>query len=578
MFAPAISGPGALNQLAGTTVLTAADTYTGATTISGGTLVVNGSLGDTSVTVTGGGTLTGTGSIAGPVTVANGGIVNGTGSIAGPFMVDSGGSLNVLSAASFTTSGGSVIGGGPSNGRSSPNNGFGVATISGPGSTWTNTGSLFVGGFVDASGTIHPGTGMLTIADGGKVTTTGGNPEVPDGIGGGAGSIGNAVVTGAGSQLTVAHNFGVGIVGGTGTLTVENGGAVAIDGITGVGLGIDQFLGGSGALNVLSGGTVTTNVSAFLGAGEATGIATVSGAGSTWSINGPLFVGGQPDLQLGPGAGTVNIADGGIVRATGGVTLAPEAGSFGTLNIGAAPGSPPVAPGTLDTPTVTFGDGTGVINFNHTATDYVFAPAISGPGAVNQLAGTTILTAANTYTGATTITGGVLVVDGSLGDTPVVVTSGGTLSGSGSIAGPVTIGSGGKLAGTSSIAGPVTVANGGVIAPGNSIGTLTLGGNYVQDPGSTYEVELGAPGQSDLIAVGGQATLGGRVEATFVGGFTPTLGNSYTILTAGGGILGTYSSVTAPSGVFGTPRCDISLPGAGPRLFVHSGDPRYRAQ
>ena len=116
VFAPAISGPGSVNQLAGTTILTADNTYTGATTISGGTLVVNGSLGDTSVTVKGGGTLTGTGSIAGPVTVANGGIVNGTGSIAGPLMVASGGSLNVLSAGNFTTSGGSIIGGGPSNG------------------------------------------------------------------------------------------------------------------------------------------------------------------------------------------------------------------------------------------------------------------------------------------------------------------------------------------------------------------------------------------------------------------------------------------------------------------------------
>ena len=84
----------------------------------------------------------------------------------------------------------------------------------------------------------------------------------------------------------------------------------------------------------------------------------------------------------------------------------------------------------------------------------------------------------------------------------------------------MTIGSGGKLAGTSSIAGPVTFAA-STIAPGNSIGTLKLGGNFMQDPGSTYEVELGAPGQSDLIAVGGQATLGGRVEATFVGGLPP---------------------------------------------------------
>jgi len=396
-----------------------------------------------------------------------------------------------------------------------------------------------------------PSTGALTVTDGAKLSSVGG-PDLPDGVGAGSGSLGTAVVTGAGSQWTAGQNLVVGFAGGTGTLTVENGGSLAVAAHLGVGLGIDQFLGGTGTLNVLNGGTVTTNLGGIIGGGAATGIATVSGTGSTWTINGPLSAGGAPDLQLGPGAGTVNIADGGIVRATGGVTLAPEAGSFGTLNIGAAPGSPPVAPGTLDTPAVTFGDGTGVINFNHTATNYLFATAISGPGSVNQLAGATILTAANTYTDTTRITGGLLVVDGSLGDTPVMVTSGGTLSGSGSIAGPVTIGSGGKLAGTSSIGGPVTVANGGVVAPGNSIGTLTPGGNYVQDPGSTYEVELGAPGQSDLIAVGGQATLGGRVEASFVGGFTLTLGNSYTILTAGGGILGTYGSVTGPSGAFGT--------------------------
>jgi len=53
----------------------------------------------------------------------------------------------------------------------------------------------------------------------------------------------------------------------------------------------------------------------------------------------------------------------------------------GALNIGAAPGSAPVAPGTLSTPTVLFSDGTGTLNFNHTATNYVFAPAISVSGA-----------------------------------------------------------------------------------------------------------------------------------------------------------------------------------------------------
>ena len=330
------------------------------------------------------------------------------------------GTLTVVDGGTLTTGPNgpfpfSVIGGGgPSDMGMGPpiNGGIGIATISGPGSTWTNTGGLNVGGFLDPNnGTLYPGIGILTIANGARVTSTGGlnaNSGLPDSIGLGAGAVGTAVVTDSGSQWAAAQNLAIGFAGGTGTLTVENGGAVTVDGLLGVGIGIDPFLGGSGTLNVLSGGTVTTNLGGIIGGGDATGIATVSGTGSTWTINGPLFVGGAPDLQLGPGAGTVNVADGGIVRATGGVTLAPEAGSFGTLNIGAAPGSPPVAPGTLDTPTVTFGDGTGAINFNHTATDYVFAPAISGPGAVNQLAGTTILTAADTYTGATTISGGTL--------------------------------------------------------------------------------------------------------------------------------------------------------------------------
>ena len=54
--------------------------------------------------------------------------------------------------------------------------------------------------------------------------------DVPDGIGGGTGAIGNAVVTGAGSQWSIAQNLAIGIVGGTGNLTIENGGAVAVGG------------------------------------------------------------------------------------------------------------------------------------------------------------------------------------------------------------------------------------------------------------------------------------------------------------------------------------------------------------
>ena len=60
----------------------------------------------------------------------------------------------------------------------------------------------------------------------------------------------------------------------------------------------------------------------------------------------------------------------------------------------------------------------------------MFAPTISGSGTVNVLAGTTILTAANTYSGATNVNAGTLQA-GALNtfspNSAVTVASGGTL-------------------------------------------------------------------------------------------------------------------------------------------------------
>ena len=89
-----------------------------------------------------------------------------------------------------------------------------------------------------------------------------------------------------------------------------------------------------------------------------------------------------------------------MLVVNGPIFIATSAGSTGTLNIGAGAGSPAAAPGTLTAPSVAFGSGTGTINFNHTSPGYVFAPAIRGAGDVNVLAGTTILTADNSYTGS----------------------------------------------------------------------------------------------------------------------------------------------------------------------------------
>jgi outer membrane autotransporter protein len=237
---------------------------------------------------------------------------------------------------------------------------LGTVTVSGAGSTWTNTGTLVVGGL---------GTGALTIQNGGTVNSGGGGS-----IGLSVGSTGTVTVTGPGSSWNNSPGGGLNIGSfGTGTLTITNGGMV------------------------VNNTAFTANVGE--GAGS-TGTVRVAGAGSTWSNSSGVNIGNL-------GTGTLTIAEGGIVTAPT-VVIAMNVGSIGTLNIGAGAGNPAAAPGTLTAPSVAFGTGTGTINFNHTFSDYVFAPAITGPGTVNVLAGTTIFTGANSYSGATNVNAGTL--------------------------------------------------------------------------------------------------------------------------------------------------------------------------
>jgi fibronectin-binding autotransporter adhesin len=291
---------------------------------------------------------------------------------------------------------------------------------------------------------------------------------------------------------------------GSGTLNITNGGETHSSVL---------FVGedGSGTLNITNGGAVSSGIG-FIGAiSGSTGTVTVDGAGSTWQNGTGLGVGGF-------GSGTLTIADGGAVSAVGAI-LANQAGSTGTLNIGAAPSNAAVAPGTLNTATVAFGAGAGTLNFNHTATAYVFAPAISGDGAVDVFSGTTILTAANTYTGDTTVNGGSLLVDGSIASANTSVNSGGLLGGNGTIA------------------GSVTIADGGILAPGNSAGTLTIG-TLALNNASLLNYELGIPGVvgmgiNDLTNVTGNLTLDGIFNTTALPGFGP---GSYRLFNYGGAL------------------------------------------
>ncbi|MGJ7903821.1 autotransporter domain-containing protein [Lysobacter sp. 1R34A] len=131
------------------------------------------------------------------------------------------------------------------------------------------------------------------------------------------------------------------------------------------------------------------------------------------------------------------------------------------------------------------------------------------------------LTGTNTY--AAQVEGGTLVVNGTLATASLPVLAGGALGGSGRIVGDVRIE--------------------GAVSPGNSIGTLSVQGNYLQAAGSTYVAELSAGGASDRIDVSGQARLeGGKLVVLHAPG-QYMLGQSFNLISAAGGVSGQFASL-----------------------------------
>jgi uncharacterized protein with beta-barrel porin domain len=104
----------------------------------------------------------------------------------------------------------------------------------------------------------------------------------------------------------------------------------------------------------------------------------------------------------------------------------------------------------------------------------------------------------------------------------------------------MTVNAGGTLGGNG-IVGNTTI-NGGTLAPGNSIGTLTIQGNLALTSAAAYIVEV-SPAQADRTNVTGAATLAGTVQAVFTPGSYAA--RTYTILSAAGGLSGTFSKVTS---------------------------------
>ena len=287
---------------------------------------------------------------------------------------------------------------------------------------------------------------------------------------------------------------------------------------------------------ILAGGTLTLN--------NANSSSTAFSVTSTSTIQSPTT--GTATLSgVFSGAGSLNFTGtgttvlSGVNTYTGGTTV-----SSGTLQ-----GNTTSIQGAIT--------NNGKVVFDQPSTG-TFSGTIAGSGSVVvQNSGAVVLTGANTYSGGTTVSGGTLSVAGTAptGTGDVVISSPGTLMGTGTIAGN----------------GIVS----GVIKPGNSPGYLTFAQNLTLNAGSTYQQDIagtvqasstspvGATGYYSFVNVGGQliinsgATLAPMLQNLFQttesgygsAPYVPKLGDTFRIATAAGGITGTFSSVTQPTGL-----------------------------
>lgn len=173
-----------------------------------------------------------------------------------------------------------------------------------------------------------------------------------------------------------------------------------------------------------------------------------------------------------------------------------------------------------------FGSLFGNVNVESGATfslsitgDIIYNGSLTGAGTFRQLKGGELRMGGNysSFTGLTVIEQGSLRLDGILG-------------------GGLQLFDNTALRGNGTLNGNVTTGNGSMISPGNSIGTINIGGNLTLAAGSTTEIEINgttAGSQSDVINVAGTATLDGTLRVLNLPGDYSGTSRTFTFLTAG---------------------------------------------
>jgi autotransporter-associated beta strand protein/T5SS/PEP-CTERM-associated repeat protein len=543
----------------------------GAVNVTGGTLIGGDpslGLGPSTLTVTGANSVLttdtlqiglppcGCGDLAGTLTVADGGRVSATGGTTihtlGVLNLGIGGLAGTFESPTIVNDGQIVANFTDTLTLAAAISGTGTLTKQGTGVLTLTGNSSYTGGT-----TLHAGTLRVENDNAlgtGTLTALGGALDIQNGR-----TIGNAIDLQANLTVNVdagpfaTYSGNIGETGGAFGLTKTGAGALTLP-------GSNTYTGGT----ILSAGTLRVENDNALGTG------TLTALGGTLDIQNGRTIGNAMDLQAnlslnvdaGPfatysgaigetggafgitktGGGTLNLTGNnvytGATHVNAGTLVAGSSTAFShqsafTVGAGAtlevSDGGVLAGIGSLaGAGNVLIGGGGSSLTVGLNNQSTTFSGIISGNGSLTKQ-GTGVLTlpGTSTYTGATVVDAGGLIVNGSIASSSGLTVNGGFVGGTGTL--------------------PSTTIAGGALSPGNSIGTINIGGNLTFLAAGTYIVEV-SPTAADRTNVTGTANLAGTVHALFLPG--SYLQRTYTIVSAASvtGAFNTLTTTDLPAG------------------------------
>ena len=561
--------------------------------------------GATSATLTkaGGGLQANSGTNNGVVTIASGVTVQGSGSLsqsqAGGGWINNGTVLNntsgtlTINPANFTNNGQVRSAAGnititPTNFTQAGtivNNGTGTININ-PGTAWTNNGSIS-----NNSGTLTLDAASLTgkITNAGSIDLNAGTMNL-----GGSGVLTDVLLSGgfsraAGTTLNLtgtldlqnsATPIDIGTngqfgAGGLGTLfgTIKNGTIVSgtdnktltsssgkLDNVT-----IGSSLNESGTLFILNNLSLADGIDFNVGSSQvrfsstANAINLAAGAtAATLTHSGTLYA------NAGNNNGVVTIGSGVTVQGSGGLSQS-DGISSGWVNNGAIVNN---SSGSLGVYGTVFTNNGTVLN-SSTGKLTISGTTLVNNGTLRVTSGTlSVNPAGTTWTndGLIELAAGSTFMTDSLAYDPNGAFAGANLINNGIIRGSGTLNVGERhtWTGTSYAYTVYTLTNNGLIDPSvtaGGIGTLTIKGHFVQGPAGTLHIDLSGTGAGEYdqlmvidvpsTGIASTATLDGTLEiAEGANGFYADLGDGFpNLVTAAGGISGSFSSIVVPADV-----------------------------